>query len=148
MMAVPHYCPKPTFMGTVRQIYAMASIRGFYAGLTPCLLRAFPSNACAYYVYEGLMRAFNAEKVNSRIDVVGHPPLTNASRPGTKIEVLTVHPRPESFIMRMLEASNSRRIDCSQESVYTTKISTSLSPNLPIRQSSARLAVAHHHPQV
>ncbi|KAI0788510.1 mitochondrial carrier [Abortiporus biennis] len=62
MMACQVTGPKPTFMGTVRTIYAGAGMRGFYAGLTPCLLRAFPSNACAYYVYEGLMRTFGAEK--------------------------------------------------------------------------------------
>lgn len=62
MMAVPHTEPRPTFRGTVRHIYAVAGLRGFFAGLSPCLLRAFPSNACAFYVYEGLMRAFKAEK--------------------------------------------------------------------------------------
>ena len=34
------------------------------AGLSPCLLRAFPSNACAFYVYEGLLRLMGAEKVS------------------------------------------------------------------------------------
>ena len=63
MMAASPTDPRPTFIGTLRHIYAIAGIRGFFAGLTPCLLRAFPSNACAYYVYEGLMRTFDAEKV-------------------------------------------------------------------------------------
>ncbi len=63
MMAVSPTDPRPTFRGTLRHIYAIAGVRGFFAGLTPCLLRAVPSNACAYYVYEGLMRTFGAEKV-------------------------------------------------------------------------------------
>ncbi|CAL1695584.1 unnamed protein product [Somion occarium] len=62
MMAVPLTDPRPTFRGTVTQIYRTLGVRGFFAGLTPCLLRAFPSNACAFYVYEGLMRGFGAEK--------------------------------------------------------------------------------------
>ncbi|GJE87666.1 mitochondrial carrier [Phanerochaete sordida] len=62
MMAIPHTEPRPSFKGTVRYIYTTAGARGFFAGLTPCLLRAFPSNACAFYVYEGLMRTFKAEK--------------------------------------------------------------------------------------
>ena len=64
MFAVPHTSPKPSFHGTVRHIYNIAGIRGFFAGLSPCILRAFPANACAFYVYEGLMRAFDAEKVD------------------------------------------------------------------------------------
>ncbi|KAK7694768.1 hypothetical protein QCA50_001956 [Cerrena zonata] len=62
MMAVPLSDARPTFRGTVRLIYTTIGLRGFFAGLTPCLLRAFPSNACAFYVYEGLMRGFGAEK--------------------------------------------------------------------------------------
>ncbi|KIP11405.1 hypothetical protein PHLGIDRAFT_27892 [Phlebiopsis gigantea 11061_1 CR5-6] len=62
MFAVPHTSPKPSFTGTVRQIYTVAGWRGFFAGLSPCLIRAFPANACAFYVYEGLMRTLKAEK--------------------------------------------------------------------------------------
>jgi len=62
MMATSHNAPKPTFLGTLRHVYRTTGVRGFYAGLTPTILRAFPTNACAFYVYEGLMRAFRAEK--------------------------------------------------------------------------------------
>ncbi|KAF7796397.1 hypothetical protein EIP86_007574 [Pleurotus ostreatoroseus] len=62
MMATPPTSAAPTFAGTVRTIYAAAGVRGFFAGLSPSLLRAFPSNACAFYVYEGLLRLMNAEK--------------------------------------------------------------------------------------
>lgn len=70
MMAVPHTEPRPTFRGTIRYVYSIAGLRGFFAGLTPSLLRAFPSNACAFYVYEGLMRGFKAEKVCSVSNIV------------------------------------------------------------------------------
>ncbi|CAG8596542.1 2930_t:CDS:2 [Acaulospora colombiana] len=46
----------------IGDIYRTAGIRGFYRGLAPSILRAFPSNACAYFVYEGLLRTFGAEK--------------------------------------------------------------------------------------
>ena len=64
MMASPVGTPSPSFRNTVRYVYSTVGVRGFFAGLTPCFLRAFPTNACAYYVYEGLMRTFGAEKVS------------------------------------------------------------------------------------
>jgi solute carrier family 25 (mitochondrial carnitine/acylcarnitine transporter), member 20/29 len=63
MMVIPHNAPRPSFLGIMRRIYATNGVRGFYAGLAPSALRAFPANACAFYVYEGLMRVFKAEKV-------------------------------------------------------------------------------------
>ena len=63
IMATPHTAPVPSFTSTVRSIYATTGLRGFVAGLSPCLLRAFPSNACAFYAYEGLLRLMGAEKV-------------------------------------------------------------------------------------
>jgi len=36
---------------------------GFYRGLTLSIVRAIPSNACAYFVYEALLQALDAEKV-------------------------------------------------------------------------------------
>ena len=65
MMATPHNAPRPTFIGTFKRIRATYGFRGFFAGLSPTILRAFPVNASAFYVYEGLMRAFKAEKVSS-----------------------------------------------------------------------------------
>lgn len=63
MMAASHNAPRPSFALTLREINRVAGVRGFFAGLTPCILRAFPANACAMYAYEGLMRTFGAEKV-------------------------------------------------------------------------------------
>ncbi|KAM5531708.1 hypothetical protein V8D89_014628 [Ganoderma adspersum] len=62
MMATPHNQPKPSFMRTVRQIIAESGYQGFYRGLGPTLLRAFPVNASALWVYESLMRLLGAEK--------------------------------------------------------------------------------------
>lgn len=55
---------RPSFIRTVRQIALENGIAGFYRGLGPCLLRAFPVNACAFFVYEGTMRLIGAEKVS------------------------------------------------------------------------------------
>lgn len=52
-----------TVRDAVRNIYQTAGWRGFYRGLAPSILRAFPSNACAYFVYEGVLRMLGAEKV-------------------------------------------------------------------------------------
>ncbi|KAI0361497.1 mitochondrial carrier [Trametes cingulata] len=62
MMATPHNLPRPSFVGTIRRIYAEGGLRGYYRGLGPTLLRAFPVNASALWVYEGLMRLLGAEK--------------------------------------------------------------------------------------
>lgn len=57
---------RPSFLGTVRHIYAVDGPTGFFRGLRPCLLRAFPVNAAALFVSEGLMTILGAEKVNFR----------------------------------------------------------------------------------
>ena len=64
-MATPHNLPKPSFTQTARQIFAEGGFRGYYRGLGPTLLRAFPVNASALWVYESLMRVLGAEKVGS-----------------------------------------------------------------------------------
>ncbi|KAF8230657.1 mitochondrial carrier [Tricholoma matsutake] len=56
---------KPSFLVIAGRIYSRDGITGFYRGLGPCLLRAFPTNACALFVYEGMMRYLGAEKVVS-----------------------------------------------------------------------------------
>ncbi|KAH6917486.1 mitochondrial carrier domain-containing protein [Coprinopsis sp. MPI-PUGE-AT-0042] len=52
----------PTFSQTAKKIFIQDGYAGFFRGLGPCLLRAFPVNASALFVYEGLMRIFGAEK--------------------------------------------------------------------------------------
>jgi hypothetical protein len=44
--------PPPTFLGTFSHVYASGGIRGLYAGLLPTMLRAAPSNAVVFLVYE------------------------------------------------------------------------------------------------
>ena len=54
---------RPTVAAVARTIYTTLGWRGFYAGWTPIILRAFPANAAAYSVYEGTMQLLGAEKV-------------------------------------------------------------------------------------
>ncbi|TRM60240.1 mitochondrial carrier domain-containing protein [Schizophyllum amplum] len=53
---------RPSFLSVAREIYRKDGPRGFYRGLAPCILRAFPVNACALLVYESILRALDAEK--------------------------------------------------------------------------------------
>ncbi|KAJ7932475.1 mitochondrial carrier [Mycena leptocephala] len=70
MMSHPYPLPypehlsgtRPSFLHVARQIHANEGLRGFYRGLAPCFIRAFPSNACAFFVYEGLLRALGAQQ--------------------------------------------------------------------------------------
>ncbi|KAJ6604574.1 mitochondrial carrier domain-containing protein [Mycena vulgaris] len=70
MMSHPYPLPyperpsikRPSFISVARKIHASEGIRGFYRGLAPCFIRAFPSNACAFFVYEGILRALGAEQ--------------------------------------------------------------------------------------
>jgi Mitochondrial carrier protein len=52
-----------TLISVARHINRVDGLRGYFAGLAPCLLRAFPVNASALFVYEGILRLLNAEKV-------------------------------------------------------------------------------------
>jgi solute carrier family 25 carnitine/acylcarnitine transporter 20/29 len=45
-------------------MYSQYGLAGFYRGLALSILRAVPSNACAYFVYETLLRTLGAEKVS------------------------------------------------------------------------------------
>lgn len=54
----------PSFLSIAYSIHAREGFKGFYRGLGPCLLRAFPANACALFVYEGVLRGVAAEKVS------------------------------------------------------------------------------------
>ncbi|KAF8515173.1 mitochondrial carrier [Gautieria morchelliformis] len=54
-----------SLISVAQNIYRVDGLRGYFAGLAPCLLRAFPVNASALFVYEGILRLLNAEKVYS-----------------------------------------------------------------------------------
>ena len=73
MMATPHTSAKPSFLATIRRIHASEGYRGYFRGLGPSLLRAFPVNASALWVYEGLMRVLGAEKVSRQYGIVLGP---------------------------------------------------------------------------
>ncbi|TDL28523.1 mitochondrial carrier [Rickenella mellea] len=62
MMAASLDAPRLSVIAITRNIFRVDGLRGFFRGLTPCVLRAFPVNASALFVYEGLMRMFGAEK--------------------------------------------------------------------------------------
>ena len=72
MMATSHTLARPSFLQTARQIHAEGGYRGYFRGLGPTLLRAFPVNASALWVYEGLMRLLGAEKVDQDESSMGH----------------------------------------------------------------------------
>lgn len=59
---------RPSFATVVRQTYAIDGLAGFFRGLTPTILRAFPANASALFVYEGLLRLLEAEEVRLRFN--------------------------------------------------------------------------------
>jgi solute carrier family 25 carnitine/acylcarnitine transporter 20/29 len=77
MMAYPYPKPypspssnvftRPSFIAVVRRTYSIDGVAGFYKGLTPTILRAFPVNASALFVYEGVMRLLGAEEVSSSL---------------------------------------------------------------------------------
>lgn len=56
---------RPSFRSVALQIHARDGFAGFFRGLGPCIVRAFPVNACALFVYEGIMMRLGAEKVSS-----------------------------------------------------------------------------------
>lgn len=49
-----------TMTGHFRQIYAESGVRGFYRGLGPCLLRAFPVNAAIFVMHDFVRSKFAA----------------------------------------------------------------------------------------
>jgi len=65
IMARPLDAPRTTVLRVASDIYQNLGWRGFYRGLAPCLLRAFPVNASALFVYEGLMKGLKAEKTRA-----------------------------------------------------------------------------------
>ncbi|KDR84904.1 hypothetical protein GALMADRAFT_233364 [Galerina marginata CBS 339.88] len=77
MMAYPHPRPYPhpsatapamtrqSLLFVARRIYTCDGVTGFFRGLGPTFLRAFPVNASAIFVYEGTMRVLGAEQTRS-----------------------------------------------------------------------------------
>ena len=46
-----------TWRQAAKAVYAENGLRGYWRGFLPCFLRAFPANAMALLVFEGIMRA-------------------------------------------------------------------------------------------
>jgi len=61
----PYTFLQPSFIAVARRTYSIDGIAGFYRGLTPTLLRAFPMNASALFAYEGIMRLLGAEEARN-----------------------------------------------------------------------------------
>jgi len=53
---------RTSFVSVARGIYIHDGMKGFFRGLGPTFLRAFPVNASAIFVYEGILRIMGAEK--------------------------------------------------------------------------------------
>lgn len=59
MMAAPDVNP-PVYNGfadAVRKLYQEQGLRGFTRGFLPCVLRAFPANAAAFFGFETALKA-------------------------------------------------------------------------------------------
>ncbi|KAK9452079.1 mitochondrial carrier domain-containing protein [Limtongia smithiae] len=48
-----------TWMSAARFVYDQRGWKGFFRGLTPCMIRAFPTNAMALVVFEGVLRTLD-----------------------------------------------------------------------------------------
>jgi len=69
---------RPSFIAVARLTYSVDGVAGFYRGLAPTLLRAFPMNASALFAYEGIMRLLGAEEArNLRFSHILLYPLTS-----------------------------------------------------------------------
>lgn len=64
-MALPLNSPRASPVRLALQVWRIEGLRGFYRGLWPSMLRAFPANACALFAYEGTMRLLGAEDVRA-----------------------------------------------------------------------------------
>ncbi|KAK9900428.1 mitochondrial carrier [Cystobasidium minutum MCA 4210] len=53
----------PTWASAARSIWREGGVKAVYRGFLPCILRAFPTNGGALFVWETSMRLMNAEKV-------------------------------------------------------------------------------------
>ena len=62
-MALPLDAPRASPVRLAARVWRNEGLPGFYRGLWPSMLRAFPANACALFAYEGTMRLLGAEDV-------------------------------------------------------------------------------------
>ena len=65
MMAAPLITQRQSAYAVAKIILREDGPKGFVKGLVLVVLRAFPANASALFVYEGLMKLMGAEKVRN-----------------------------------------------------------------------------------
>lgn len=65
MMAQPLSGTRGSLLSIAQGTFAREGAKGFYRGIGPTFLRAFPANASAFFVYEATMRLLGAEKVRA-----------------------------------------------------------------------------------
>jgi ornithine carrier protein len=54
----PRGAPRPTFFGTLNQLYAKQGLRGLYAGCGITIARAVPGSGLVFLIYDGLCKQF------------------------------------------------------------------------------------------
>ncbi len=52
VQAAPLNQPQPSIASAISSVYRRAGLSGFWAGAAPCLLRAVPTNAVTFFVFE------------------------------------------------------------------------------------------------
>ena len=50
--------PRPTFFGTLKQLYVKQGLKGLYAGCGITIVRSVPSSALIFLIYDGLCKQF------------------------------------------------------------------------------------------
>lgn len=50
--------PRPTFIGTLNQLYIKQGLKGLYAGCGITIARAVPSSGLIFFIYDGLCKRF------------------------------------------------------------------------------------------
>ncbi|EJD55544.1 mitochondrial carrier, partial [Auricularia subglabra TFB-10046 SS5] len=66
LMGMPLDTPRIAPWTLSRQVWRAEGARGFYKGFVPCVLRAFPANACAYFTFNWIMTTLGAEDVRGQ----------------------------------------------------------------------------------
>lgn len=72
----------PMYHGIIdcaRKVYAAEGLKGFARGLSPCMLRAFPSNAVSFLVYETYLDMVSAPEFEKNWHTVFSGPQTMPS---------------------------------------------------------------------
>lgn len=66
IFASPLDAPRISPLTLARDVWRAEGAGGFYKGFAPCVLRAFPANACAYFAFNWIMTHLGAEDVRGQ----------------------------------------------------------------------------------